>query len=392
MGPSLNSPASQPKETERRAPPGESACEILPWTRWTSAASSWKGLVERAPGASFFLTPEWVETWLETFGEATSPTILVAPSATAPLGATLLARQAFRYGPFAVKRLCVGASGEPVQQGVMSEYNDLLCLPGSEREFAELVARHLRELPWDELAINGHVDTPSVTSLLESLKLPFESREEIARFVDLKGLRGTGKTYLESLSAHARKNLRRNQRACEALGPTTIREPSGIGEALEMLDELVALNRERWRQKGGRSALESSTWVSFHKALVRRAFGSGMIFMARVSAGQELFGILYCFVFRRKVYFYQSGFRYTRNKDISPGLFTLHQVMDLCLKRGFEEFDFLAGDMEYKRSLATGARTLKWTVVRRRTVRNGWIGLARRMKRALVGVRHAKDR
>ena len=56
------------------------------------------------------------------------------------------------------------------------------------------------------------------------------------------------------------------------------------------------------------------------------------------------------------VAFYQSGFRYEADNRLKPGLVTHALVIQACLDRGLDVYDFLASEVagsRYKQSLAT---------------------------------------
>ena len=61
---------------------------------------------------------------------------------------------------------------------------------------------------------------------------------------------------------------------------------------------------------------------------------------------------------------YQTGMAPIKIRRVSPGVTTDLLLMEEALERGFDEFDLLAGDAEYKRMLATEARELLWVSVR----------------------------
>ena len=67
--------------------------EIQPhrWNYWAAVAPSWHLLAARS-GSSFFLTPAWVETWLEVFGEQLNTRLLTFVDAGEVVGACLLVR------------------------------------------------------------------------------------------------------------------------------------------------------------------------------------------------------------------------------------------------------------------------------------------------------------
>ncbi len=94
--------------------------------------------------------------------------------------------------------------------------------------------------------------------------------------------------------------------------------------------------------------------------------------------------MLYNFVHQGTVYFYQSGFRYEEDNRLKPGHVTHALVIQACLDRGLDSYDFLASQASgsrYKQSLATDTRRLAWTVLRRPTVRTHLVSALRRLKR-----------
>jgi CelD/BcsL family acetyltransferase involved in cellulose biosynthesis len=94
---------------------------------------------------------------------------------------------------------------------------------------------------------------------------------------------------------------------------------------------------------------------------VQRGLERGEIALLRLSAGERLVGYLYNFEFRGNAANYQSGFDYEGAKrHQTPGLTCHHYAIVDAASRGFDRYDFLAGDDRYKRSLATAAAGLDW--------------------------------
>jgi CelD/BcsL family acetyltransferase involved in cellulose biosynthesis len=76
-------------------------------------------------------------------------------------------------------------------------------------------------------------------------------------------------------------------------------------------------------------------------------------------------GCLYNFLFRGRVYAYQSGLAYSPDNRLKPGLVSHDEAMELNRKAGARVYDFLAGEARYKASLSTGVAQLSWVVVQR---------------------------
>ena len=108
-----------------------------------------------------------------------------------------------------------------------------------------------------------------------------------------------------------------------------------------------------------------------------------MIELVRVRAGQATVGCLYNFVFRRKVYFYQCGFDYDLVDRGSPGLLVHALAIRDAIQLGRGEYDFMAGDVDYKRKLGSRQRELHWVVWRAPSLKMKTFELARRTKHQL---------
>ena len=144
--------------------------------------------------------------------------------------------------------------------------------------------------------------------------------------------------------------------------------------------------RRSWSARGEVGAFASTRWRDFHTRLVASAFPVGGVQLARVSAGDQVIGLLYNLVERGRVAFYQSGFRYEDDNRLKPGQLTHALVVQACLEQGHDVYDFLAGGPEgerYKASLATDTSRLAWCVVRRPTLRNRVASGLRTAKRLL---------
>jgi CelD/BcsL family acetyltransferase involved in cellulose biosynthesis len=71
----------------------------------------------------------------------------------------------------------------------------------------------------------------------------------------------------------------------------------------------------------------------------------------------------------RKVFFYQSGFMYSNDNRLKPGLVTHTEAIKYYLGRGLDEYDFLAGDSQYKQSLSNAERHMLWLTFDGNTLR-----------------------
>ena len=354
--------------------------EVYPANRWPEVQAEWAMLAERSPAASSFLTAEWTECWLRHYQPAVRAEILMFREDGNAVGACLLVYATLRRGPIPVHRVYLNCSGEPEADSTCMEFNDLLRLEGHEPGVARALAGYLERQKWDELALDGFRAGPGLEALLAEFggcELRHDRRS--CHYVELGEIRGSGKSYEEVLGSTTRKHLRQNYRNYARGGELAVHAAGSADEALEMLAELAALHQDSWIRRGQPGAFASEAFYGFHRCLIGRTFDAGGTQVWRVQAG-EVVGYIYGLIHRGKVSFYQSGLRYTEDKRLSPGLVASACVVNYCLGAGLLEYDFLAGEANYKKTLSTHTRELDWVVVQR----SGWklkgIDLLRRIK------------
>jgi CelD/BcsL family acetyltransferase involved in cellulose biosynthesis len=279
----------------------------------------------------------------------------------------------------------LNTAGEGPGDTVCVEYNDLLAAPGKEADVAAALLQHLNTKSWNELLLNGiECGRAGAEAILDQCaRAQYAVARETHRsyYVDLDDLRQRSASFADSLRQPARKHLRQYLRYCGELGDIAVRAAADVPEALRMLDELKTLHQARWAAKGMNGAFASPRFAAFHKALITRCFSTGSIQIIRVSAGPAIVGIIYGFVSRRVMYFYQSGINYELPSRISPGIVANACAIQHLLDIGLGQYDFLAGDAQYKRMLAFAHRELGWVAVRRRSWKFDLIEVVRTFKR-----------
>jgi CelD/BcsL family acetyltransferase involved in cellulose biosynthesis len=355
---------------------------------WPAVAPVWKGLSERAAEATFFISTDWVGTWLEEFAPRLEVEILLFHGAGEPVGACLLVRRTVRKGPFPVRTVYLNAAGEDPADTTWVEFNDLLCLAGWEDAVAGALMSHLGRRGWDELRLERFCRGRALEALRRECARLLSTPQPCGSFyVDLARLRAAGKPYESVLGSADRARLRQN---CKRYGRVAVHIPDTVPGMLEALEDLAALHQKAWAARGRRGAFASAKFHAFHRRLIARSGPGGGIQMSRVEAGGQPIGVLYNLIHRGRAYFYQSGLAYTDNKRLRPGFLALVKTIDHCLRNtDLEQFHFMPGDDHYKRPLATGRQELESLIVQRPTLKNravkGLRGVSRRLRASRTG-------
>jgi GNAT acetyltransferase-like protein len=345
--------------------------EAYSWRDWSTIGRRWEILFERSQ-ASFFLSREWVETWLEIFGEQLEPEILVFALAGETVGACLLVHRIFWRKCVPMRRVYLNCAGEAETDGTCIEYNRLMCVPGHEPSVSAALRQYLGKDTWDEFILAG-TEAQDGTQRLRDGAFRVEVSQRPTWYVDLAALRRRGLGYEATLSSNVRKQVRRCIRLYQEIsGPVSIQSPVDQADAFVFFEDLVKLHQKSWGARGKPGIFASNNFRKFHHRLIERSFHKGRVHLLRLKAGVQTIGLLYLFLYAGRIYVYQSGFAYRQGDNRAKPGFVAHFLAInhyLTARPDVLEYDFLAGDSHYKRSLAKSQRTIEWTLVQRPTVR-----------------------
>lgn len=306
----------------------------------------WAELIAASDSESVFLTWDWLNAWWRLFSEGRRLWLLTVRTGGRLAGLAPLSSASggsFIPGLTVAEFLGTGSVG--------SEYLDLITRRGFESSVSEALAHWLAR-------------TNRVVLCLRGIARQGSQAERFARRLQARGwtvdmspdgvcpyLRLAGRSWddvLASFGPKHRKNVRRGIRNLSHAFDMSFKEATSDSERATALDALINLHNARWHDRGGSTALHSSSLRAFHRDVTRRLQARGWLrlFVLRLNgaAAACLYGIHY----GRTFFFYQSGFD-ERLARYSPGLVTLALSIERAVRDGAEEFDLLHGDEDYKR-------------------------------------------
>ncbi len=339
-------------------------------------AARWQEMAG-ACGASAFRSWTWVGCLArERYAD---PVLAEARDGGELVGMALFNRRRGRLGT----ALHLHESGDPALDAVFIEHNGVLAVPGraaavltetlraAGREAGRVVLSGLGDAGLAAARAAGGVVGPLQTRLA-----PF------ARF--------GGADPLQGLSRNARAQLRRSERAYAASGSIAVERAAGVEQALDWLGRLLAWHEATWAARGVASAFATAPVQRFHRALIRRGVPAGDVDVLRVAAGPRTIGYLLNLRGGGRVAAYQSGFDYSSAQggeggggegggtQEKPGLTCHAAAMRQAHAEGATEYDFLAGDARYKRTLGNDVRAMHWLGWQRLASLPGLAAVARR--------------
>jgi hypothetical protein len=347
----------------------------------------WEPLYQTASNAAIFLSRDWMETWIGIYGAEFSGDWVSWSWNGLVVGGCLLLRKTVRIRLFSMPTLYLNAAGATSTRSPLAEHNDVLFVPGHDDAIVRDLTDFLSELAWSRIVLSGCSTDGIIERVVAAIpQTQSDLDHKPAPYVDLGSLGDA--PFLTQVSSNTRAQVKRSQRVYESeSGPVALVSATDLDTGMVFFDELAALHNERWAGKGVTGSFSSKSAVTFHRTLIRRLWPSGGVKLLRVKAGQNTVGVLYNFISDGAVFFYQSGFAWQQNSQLKPGLLTHCLAIEHCRIDGMREYDFLAGDSQYKRSLSTHQRHLLWATVYRARGGVKVFLMAQKFKRLLMRLR-----
>jgi CelD/BcsL family acetyltransferase involved in cellulose biosynthesis len=331
----------------------------------------WRDLEDRSNG-SFYLGWSWIGCWIDSLAGAVELQLLRATRGGRTVGLCIFAPgRERRHGLIASRTLHLHATGRGQFDILTVECNGFLLERGSEDGLCQRMLDYLLEEQrgWDELVFIRLRDDMG-SCLAGSKDLRLRTRTEANYYVDLAAVRANADDYLGLLGTNTRSQIRRSAKEYSKSGELSLVVAEDAAQASVFLDGLKELHQKYWVARGQPGAFSSRFFEDFHRRLLQQAFARGEIQVLAIDAGAQRLGYLYNFVHRGRVYNYQSGFNYEIcEKHNRPGLVAHAKAIEFNASAGHAVYDFLAGDVQYKKTMGTVAGEMTWLTVQRKRLR-----------------------
>ncbi|MEM9742730.1 MAG: GNAT family N-acetyltransferase [Pseudomonadota bacterium] len=185
-------------------------------------------------------------------------------------------------------------------------------------------------------------------------------------YVELDKVRDCDGDYPATIGSQIRQQLRASTRKAEKCGALRIEQAESLVDAQAIFSSLVELHQLAWQRRGEKGAFHDAWFRTFHQNLIAERMRYGEIQLLRILCGDHVLGCVYNFVYQNEVLYYQSGFDYEHFSQLRPGLLSHKLAIEFNAARGRGSYNFLAGEVRYKRSLATNKHILGSSVIQKR--------------------------
>lgn len=374
--------------------------------------AAWRGLLARASAPSPSKTPTWLLAWWRQFGGQGGRrlcTIAVHDTATGELVGLipLCLRTVMVRRVVPLRRLELLATGEDLADEICSDYTGAIVAAGCEAEVARAVG---------QLVVSGRLDgfdhlvmermagedpfAAELAGALDRLGVPATLRDDGAcPYVPLPA---SFDAYRQRLDRDARyvvtRSLRELEKWAGQAGVTRVvaRTPAELAAGRAILH---SLHGERWSGNGYAGVFASERFTRFHDEVMAALLDGrdGQLELQWLIVDGRPVVALYNIVYRGRVYFYQSGRKLDVPKAVKLGLAAHALALGAAIAEGHTEYDFLAGESQYKRQLALAKHALVTLTaaapsVRARTAVAAATALNQGLRRARLELTGQRDR
>ncbi len=347
----------------------------------------WQTLEAQFEDVPLMCSSVWTSTWIEQYGDLVPYSFVVASRDQIPCGICLLTEGVEQFdGPLPIKTLHLGTAGEPAADSVCVEYNSLLIQPADQSAFMKALLELLSDHPtWDSLHFDGFDSIE-----LENWDLSFPEisvRKIESRYFDLQLIRDEEREVISGFGYSTRKNLRKNMKT---YGNLTTEWAETIEQAESIFSDLVTLHQTRWQKEGQPGSYASERFTRFHEALIQKLIPTGQMGLFRVKIDDAVIGCVQVLIDRNRVLCYQGGSAEYQGK-LSPGVITDYLCIEECFQRGFDAYDFLAGNSHHKQKMSTHHSYLTWAQIQRPRWKFTALNALRKIKQTMNLIRKSEQ-
>ena len=321
---------------------------------WGPLLPAWRALLAAADDdLRVFMSPEFLSSWLDVFGDASLRPHLVAFHA--PSG-ECVGLAPWRLQSISVRfpLVCLSCIGSP-----WADYTDILALPAYRSQVVEAAAAYLDGLPGVHMLDLGPSCPGSLTQeVLARLARwrPHSSREDVCPWFHVEKPRA---------SVNSQK-LRRSRRRAAEIGPVTFSVAGTPAEAAQALEAFFDLHRRRWAPTPKPSRFLLPENRRFLQTLAARILPTGNLHLSVQRIGDRIAAVHMGFATSESLQWYMIAW----DPDLrvcGPGRLLLGMLVEDCIQRGLKRLDLMRGAEDYKFDWADERATVRYWLAFRRT-------------------------
>lgn len=351
----------------------------------------WNELLERSVTGSFSSRWEWLNTWLDNYGDIVDSllVILVCDDNSGLIGAAPFFFSEFdtKLGRFPQIRFI--GTGEPEEIEVASEYLDILAVSGSESTVCELIVETLlsHAVTWERLTAENILQD----SIFVKLLMPIMQRHGCNNQSTETGQRFSvtlpisWDDYLCSIRPSVKNRILSSRRKIAKRGKLTEKSSQHEQQRDKTIQILGRLHTRQWERKSLPGAFASSEFNAFHDKIIGCFADQGLLRLRTCAIDNEVISVLYNVRFKQREHYYQSGFDMDTYSKYRPGMIAHSYAIQDCIATGIKEYDFMKGIApSYKQDYGAHATPMYTSLVFNRSRRGRHLYIQTEIKNLLT--------
>ncbi len=321
----------------------------------------WQKL-EKSASTTFFLSWQWIKLLLKN---RTNPFFLIE----AKIADEIVGLGIFSYkkniGFFRRSQLWLHRHGDKSKDQPWIEYNDFLLNQHNASEIRKCMVNYIHKqkvVSWDELYIGISLED-TVSDFKESGLLHRNLTESTTYLAQLNTEDTNYTDFLRRFSKNTRAQINRSIRLVEPDGLLELKMIEDTQEKISTFNRMSHWHISQWSKTKEGSGFNNPHFVNFHIALLADDIEKNQTEMAVLLQKGQPQGYIYNFIKQDTVYFYMSAIKRHPNKKINIGLIFHSMLMFHYSNNNKKNYDFLAGDAQYKKSLSDISDNMMFTCI-----------------------------
>lgn len=255
------------------------------------------------------------------------------------------------------RELCwLGSGGD-----TSPDYLNIICLPEHRSSVIELFVVYLNNLKEAQRIHLTDISEPSL--LFEQLHKTFSAENGLlvsskTNKIFTAELPTSWDEFRMSLSRKRRKQINHRRNRLDQTGNWSLQICKTSNQRQLAIASLEELHRQRWVSKGSPGGFATDAYVQFHREVIEAFAAQNKIWLVTLTINDEIIGVLYLYLWRNTLYFFQSGFS-PNHESLSPGHVMFSYVFSKAIERGIRHVDLLKGDYKYKAAYANSTNTTR---------------------------------
>lgn len=308
----------------------------------------WNALYGALPGYTIFSSWDWMYTWWEVYQDQYIRELLILCFYEKERLIGLAPLQIVSGFPKSLvqgKTLCFIGSGESRRDKILSQYNDLMALPGNEQDVIDGVSSYLKEHKnkWCFADFQFLLADSLISKCFEELNTDIFIREEKYGSRYFIPPMGGFENYKASMKKRWAKMFEKKTRLLHRDGEVRTENIETPDEIDENFKRLADMHNERWQDKTRTNIFESERFRNFHLKVMKRLQPQSKCYIKTLFLEEQPLAAYYCFTDKKQVHYYQSGF-YSKHANKYSPLFLLvcNEIGDSIENK--KKFDFMYTD------------------------------------------------